>query len=133
MDPITLAFTFLMQNPDKVVAGAQHLTRPGTVDVTQMKTSFADLSRGILTCYHRTARYQLADVLERPWPRQGQYGADNSALIRIQYTGLSASNYRMVVAVLGKGTQIRTTVVDDTAKVPYSKKCELEQWTEGNR
>ncbi|MGE5524375.1 MAG: hypothetical protein ACM3SS_11720 [Rhodospirillaceae bacterium] len=132
MDPISLAFTFLMQNPDKAVAGVQQLTRPGNVNVSKMKESFADLSRGILNCYHRTARFQLSDIIQKPWIREAQYGADNSALIRIQYTGLTASNYQMVVAVLGRGTQIRTAVITDSAVVPYSKRCELEQWTDAS-
>jgi len=54
---IGLAITFLLQNPDIAAAGAKEITWPGIVDVTQMQPNVADLSRGILTCYHRTARY----------------------------------------------------------------------------
>jgi len=129
MDVISLAFTFLMQNPDAAVAGAQHLSRPGVVDVQQMKASFADLSRGILECYHRTARYQVADVVQKPWVRQAQYGAQESAVIRIQYLGVSGTRYQMVVAVLAKERYIRAAVLHDNALIPYSKKCQLEQWT----
>lgn len=57
MELIGLAITFLLQNPDIAAAGAKEITWPGIVDVTQMQPNVADLSRGILTCYHRTARY----------------------------------------------------------------------------
>jgi hypothetical protein len=129
MDLVTLAFTFLMQNPGKAVAGAQHLARPGAVDVAQMKESFADFSRGILNCYHRTARYQIAQVLQSPWTHQDQYRADKSALISIHYSGVSGAQYQMVVAVLAKGSAVRTAVINDTAAIRYSNKCQLEQWT----
>ena len=128
MDLVSLAFTFLLQNPGQVAAGAQHLTRPGAVDTAQMSQSFADLSRGILHCYHRTARYQFADVVQTPYGRQGQYGADKSAVIRIRYSGVSGAQYEMVVALLGKERSIRAAVLKDTALVPASQRCELEQW-----
>jgi hypothetical protein len=131
MDLVSLALSFLMQNPNGLMAGAQHFSRPGAIDVAQMKTSFADLSRGILNCYHRTARYQAADVVQQPWSRQGQYGADKSAIIRIRYFGVTSASYQITVALLGKGNALRTAVLQDTALVPYSKKCELEQWTSG--
>ena len=128
MDPITLALTFLLQHPNVAASGVEQITRPGTVDVAQMTASFADLSRGILNCYHRTARYQVADVIQKPWGRQTQYGAENSAVIRIRYFGVSNSPYVMIVAVLGKEKLIRTAVLQDNAMVPYSKNCALEQW-----
>jgi hypothetical protein len=129
MDLLSLAATFLLQNPDVAVAGANEITRPGTVNVQQMQSSFADLSRQILNCYHRTARYQHADEVERPWSRQTQYGARSSAVIRIQYSGMSKTQYEMTVAVLSKGTQIRTAVIADTAIIPFNKKCQLEEWS----
>lgn len=129
MDIISLAISFLLQNPNVAVAGAKEIARPGTVDVAQMQSSFADLSRGILNCYHRTARYQYADLVVMPWDRQAQYGASNSAVIRIRYSGISSAQYEMVVAVLGKENQIRSAVLADTAMVPYNKKCQLEEWS----
>lgn len=91
--------------------------------------SIADFSRGVLHCYHRTARYQFADVVQKPWARQGQYGASNSAVIRIRYSGVSGASYEMVVGVLAKEKQVRTAVLQDTAVVPYSKRCQLEEWS----
>lgn len=120
---------FLLQNPSIAAEGAKELGKPGTVDVAKMKSSFADLSRGILNCYHKTARYQYADVVEKPWTRQEQYGAANSALIHINYAGLSGTKYEMTVAVLSRGTQIRSAVLADNAIIPYNKKCQLEEWS----
>jgi hypothetical protein len=97
--------------------------------VAKMQTTFADFSRGVLQCYHRTARYQFADVIQKPWSRQSQYGADNSAVIRIRYVGATGAPYEMVVGVLAKEKQVRTAVLQDNAKIPYSKKCSLEEWS----
>ena len=129
MDLVSLAFAFLMQHPDLTASGAHQITRPGTVDVAKMQTSFADFSRGVLHCYHRTARYQLANVIQKPWSRQPQYGVENSAVIRIRYFGVSGASYEMTVGVLAKEKQVRTAVLQDTATVPYSKKCQLEEWS----
>lgn len=120
---------FLLQNPDLAAESAKEIGKPGTVDVAKMKSSFADLSRGILNCYHKTARYQYADVVEKPWARQEQYGATNSALIHIRYAGMSGAKYEMAVAILSKGTQIRSAVLADNAIIPYNKKCQLEEWS----
>lgn len=129
MELASLALMFLLKHPDIAIAAGKQVTRPGVVEIEKMKESFADLSRGILNCYHRTARYQLADIEEKPWSRQDQYAADKSALIRIKYSGTSGAQYEMLVGVLGKGDQVRTAVLRDTARIPYSKKCQLEQWT----
>jgi hypothetical protein len=69
------------------------------------------------------------DVIQQPWARQSQYAADNSAVVRIRYTGLLTTTYEMVVAVMVKNDQVRTAVLGDTALVPFNKKCQLEQWS----
>ena len=129
MDIITLALTFLLEKPDAAAAFAKSVTRPGEVQISTLRESFADLARGILHCYHRTARYQQADVLEKPWGRQADYAAQSSAVIQIQYRGVTGNPYEMHVAVMSKGAHIRTAVLRDTAVVPYSTKCQLEQWS----
>lgn len=129
MDLLSLAFSFLLQHPNVATAGAKEIAKPGAVNVSQMQSSFADLSKGILYCYHKTARYRVADVIQKPWERQNQYDAENSAVIHIQYSGLSGAPYQMIVAVLSKGGRLRSAVLQDTAVVPYNKKCELENWT----
>ena len=128
MSVATLALTFMLQNPQVIVDASNHVTRPGAVDHAVMQQSFADMTRGILNCYHRTGRYQIADVVESPWSRQKDYGADSSALLLISYSGVSGAKYQMQVALLRKQKTIRTAVLSDTAAIPYSKRCELEQW-----
>lgn len=129
MDPISAALAFFLKNPTMATSAIEKATAPAIVDVGRMHESFADLSRGVLKCYHKTAHYQVSDVVQRPWPRQAQYAADNSAVIRIQYTGISASQYEMVVAIMVKNDQVRTAVLADNALMPYNKKCQLEEWT----
>ena len=132
MDPAAIALTLLLKSPVLIASAAsaaQQAMAPGAVDVISMQRSFADLSKGVLHCYHKTARFKVSDVLQTPWIRQGQYAADNSAVLRIHYTGVSTSPYQMVVAVLVKQGKVRTAVISDSALVPYNKHCQLEEWT----
>jgi hypothetical protein len=129
MELVGIALSLFMQHPDLVSQGTKQLNKPGVVDVQKMQASFADFSKGVLHCYHRTARFQVADVVEKPWARQGQYGAQSSAVIHIRYFGVTGSPYQMLVAVLAKDQQVRTEVLQDTAKIPRSKDCQLEQWS----
>lgn len=129
MDPVSVALALLMKHPSATVSAVEKATAPAVIDVSHMHESFADLSMGILKCYHKTAHYLVSDVIQQPWPRQVQYAADNSAVIRIRYTGLSTAPYEMVVAVMVRNDQVRTAVLADTAIVPFNKKCQLEQWS----
>jgi hypothetical protein len=129
MDVVGIALSLLIRNPDLAVNLAERATAPGTVNVAQMQTSVADLARGVLHCYHRTARFHATDVAHAPWARQAQYGAENSAVLRIHYSGVSGARYHMVVAVMAKERMVRTAVLADAAKIPYSKGCQLEEWT----
>ena len=129
MDPISIALTLLMKNPGVVTSAVQGATAPAVVDVAKMQASFADLSRGVLQCYHKTAYYQFSDVVQQPWLRQNQYAADNSVVVRIRYTGLSAARYEMVVAIMVQSDKVRTTVLADNAIIPFNKKCQLEEWS----
>ena len=129
MDPVSIALALLMKHPTEAASAVQKAAAPAVVDVAQMRESFADLSIGILKCYHKTAHYQVSDVIQHPWSRQAQYSADNSAVIRIKYTGLSTTPYEMVVALMVRNDQVRTSVLADTAFVPFNKKCQLEQWS----
>jgi hypothetical protein len=124
-----LALSWLLQHPQAAASGAAHMTRPGIVDTSAMQQSFADLSRGVLNCYHRTARYVVADVIQAPFDRQAQYAAEQSAVVRITYTGISGAQYQMFVAVMAKQNAVRAAVLADSAAMRYSRKCELEQWT----
>ncbi len=129
MDPLSFALSMFLKNPEMSASVAKTAAAPAVVDVGKMKASFADLSMGILQCYHKTARYQLADVVQTPWPRQGQYSADKSAVIKIQFTGMSNTKYEMLVAVMRQEEKFRTVVISDSAMVPYNKKCQLENWS----
>ena len=97
---------------------------------TRMPETFADLAKSILHCYHHTARYQLADVAQTPWDQEGQYGGDNSALIRIRYFGaISGDLYEINVGIVSRQDQIRTAVVNDNSPIVWNANCQLENWT----
>ena len=104
-------------------------TAPGVVDLAKMQSSVVDLSKGVLSCYHKTARFQIVDVVQAPWSRQSQYAADNSAVMKIRFSGVSRAQYEMTVAVMVKDNKVRTAVLADNALVPYNRKCQLEEWT----
>jgi hypothetical protein len=97
---------------------------------TRMPETFADLAKSILHCYHHTARYQLADVAQTAWDQEGQYGGDNSALIRIRYFGpISGDLYEMNVGLVSRQDQIRTAVLNDNSPIVWNANCKLENWT----
>ncbi len=137
MDPATLAAliaTFLLQHPAGAAEAASERDTAVPVDVAvALQTSFADLSKAIVLCYHESARYPMGEVLQRPWNRQQQYGADDSALIRIKFFGaLTGLKYEMRVALLAKSEpkQIRTVVQADDAPFNPNRHCALNRWTD---
>src|SRR4051812_25736760 len=117
----------MMKNPNATAAAANAALAPGVVDVARMQGSLVDLSQGILTCYHRTARFHQTDIVATPWDRQWQYGAEQSAVLRIKFSGVTGGQYQMIVAVMGKGNAVRSAVIAENSLVPYNKKCALEQ------
>jgi hypothetical protein len=129
MDPASLLLTLLMKNPDFAASAAQSAVAPGAVDVTKMQGSLVDLSKGILTCYHKTARFRQTDIIKTPWDRQGQYGAERSAVIKITFSGITTAQYEMLVAVMIRGNSVRSAVIAESSIIPYNKKCALEDWT----
>jgi len=137
MDPATLAAliaAFLLQHPVGAAEAASE--RPPAVSIDEaaaLQESFADLSKAIVLCYHESARYPKGEVLQRPWSRQQQHGADDSALIRIKFSGaLTGLKYEMRVALLAKREprQIRTMVQADDAPFNPNRHCPLNSWTE---
>jgi hypothetical protein len=96
----------------------------------QMDPRFTDFSKAVLNCYHPTARYQAATIVQRPWVRQKEYGAKGSALVSIEYVGVSNANYTMVIGVLGKPQSIKTAIRSDTAVVHAYENCELADWVD---
>lgn len=128
MDPASLLLTLMMQNPNLAMNAAKSALTPGAVDVVRMQESLVDLSQGILYCYHRTARFRQTDIMATPWDRQAQYGAEQSAVLRIKFNGVTGAGYEMIVAVMGKGKSVRSAVLAENSVVPYNKNCKLEQW-----
>lgn len=128
MDPITLALTFLLKNPSFAASAVQSTSGPGKIDVAKMQGNLVDLSKGILTCYHKSAKFHQTDIVKNPWERQGQYGAENSMVVKISYSGMTMTPYYMFVAVMAKGNSVRTAIIQDSAIIPYNKKCALEDW-----
>ena len=128
MDPVSLLFAALVKNPQLASSVAENALKPGAVDVAQMQGSLVDLSKGILTCYHKTARFRQTDVVATPWERAEQYGAEKSAILRITFQGMTLSNYQMIVVVMAKGTSVRSAVLQENTLIPYNKSCVLESW-----
>lgn len=132
MDPATLAAfiaTFLLQHP--VGSGEVPETVPVDVAITR-QAQFADLSKAIALCYHETARDPRAEVLQRPWKRQDQHRADDSALILITFFGvITGRQYEMRVALLARNQpkQVRTVVEADSAPFNPNRHCALDSWT----
>jgi hypothetical protein len=100
------------------------------IATVQKDQRFADFAKGVLKCYHPTARYQSAAIEKRPWAQQKKYGAKGSAVVGIDYIGVSNASYRLVVAVLAKPEAIKTIIQSDTAKVHAYENCELNDWVE---
>ncbi len=132
MDPITLLVSALAKNPDLAANVAKNFTTPGAVDVARMQTSLVDLSKGILSCYHKTAKFRQTDVVKTPWERQNQYGAERSAVLKISFTGMTGTPYEMLVAVMAKENSVRSAVIAESTIVPYNKRCALEEWVTSN-
>ena len=94
----------------------------------QADPRFTDFAKAVLHCYHPTARFREATIVQRPWQRQAQEGAKGSAVVSIEYVGISDANYTLTVGVLAKPEAIRTVIRTDTAKVRAWDQCELENW-----
>lgn len=128
----TLIAAFLQYgaaNPGAVAQGAaKAMTKPRAVDMSKFG-GFADMNQQILKCYHPSARYQGAEVVESPWSKQDQYNATKSSLISISFAGLTNTKYTMQVGLVERDGAVKATVVQETAKIRASSKCALENWT----
>jgi hypothetical protein len=125
---LTFALTMVASPPQHPAkAPKQPVPKIATV---QKDPRFGDFAKGVLKCYHPTARYESAAIEKRPVPQQSKLGAKGSALISIDYIGVSNASYRMTVAVLGKPQAIKTVIQSDTAKVHAYEQCELGDWVE---
>lgn len=124
------AIHFLAGHPASPASYASVSPFGPEADETRMPETFADLANVILHCYHHAARYQRADVVQAPSDREGQYGGENSALVRIRYFGTSSDDlYEINVGLVSRQHQIRTTVVNDNSPISRDADCQLENWT----
>lgn len=114
-------------NPGAVGKGLTAITKPSEIDTSRF-AAFADMSQQILRCYHPTARFKASTVVESPWSRQNEYNATSSSVIKIDYVGLSNASYSMQVGLVKRSNAVRTTVIDDSAKITASARCKLENW-----
>lgn len=118
-----------LKNPQVLAEAADRYNKPGQVDAAQLRSSVSDFAMETLTCYHKTARFRGVEVLGAPWPDQVKYGAENSAVLRINFQGISGLQYQMIVAAMAKENSYRTFVMQDSATIPYNINCKLERWT----
>ena len=137
MDPATLAAliaTFLLQHPVGATEAFGERSYAMQIDgAIALQASFAALSKGIVLCYHESARNPFGEVLQRPWRQQEQYRADDSALIRIKFVGaITGIGYEMRVALLARNEpkQVRTAVQADNAPFNPNRHCPLDRWTD---
>ena len=129
MDPVSLLLAAALKNPELAASAVNAVNAPGAVDVVRMQGSLVDLSKGILKCYHKTAVFRQTDIVKTPWERQAQYGAEKSAVLRIQFLGgFSSQPYEMFVAVMAKGSSVRSAVIAENTTIRYAKNCSLEDW-----
>jgi len=128
---LQFAITVLASPPPQPAKGSKK-SAPKVVQVVQVQRDlrFADFAAGVLKCYHPTARLQSAAIEQRPWVRQAQYEAKGSALVSIEYTGVTNTHYTMFVGVLSKPQAIKTVIQSDSAVVPAYEKCELADWVD---
>jgi len=118
-----------LKNPELAASAVNAVNAPGAVDVVRMQGSLVDLSKGILKCYHKTAVFRQTDIVKTPWERQAQYGAEKSAVLRIQFLGgFTSQPYEMFVAVMAKGSSVRSAVIAENTTIRYAKNCSLEDW-----
>ncbi|HZI84319.1 MAG TPA: hypothetical protein VFF44_10420 [Casimicrobiaceae bacterium] len=130
LDTALLAFAMTMvASPPQFPPKSPKKPIPKIAQV-QKDQRFADFAKAVLKCYHPTARYQGAAIERRPWAKQKQYGARGSALVSIQYVGVSNAHYSLVVGVLAKPEAVKTVIDSDTAVVKAYENCELADWVD---
>jgi len=124
------AINFLVAHPDPPKDYKTFSPFGPELGETRMPEIFDDLATSVLHCYHHAARYRLADIAQTPWERQEQYGAENSALIRIQYADASSGDWHeMNVGLVSRQDQFRTAVLNDNSPIAWNANCQLEKWT----
>ena len=129
IEAATLAFalTTIAVPPQYPPTAAKKPPAP-KIAVVQDDPRFARFATSVLKCYHPTARFRNATIVQRPWQRKTQDGAKGSAVIAIEYVGISDATYTLTVGVLGRPEAIKTVIRSDTAKIKAWDQCELGDW-----
>jgi hypothetical protein len=123
-----MILAFALQNPQATGAAVNSYSKPGEISPERMESSAADFARETLQCYHRTARFRGVEILGSPWQEQGKYSAENSVVMRVNFTGMTGMGYQMIFAAMTKGRNYRTAVIAENSTIPYNKNCALEYW-----
>lgn len=85
-----------------------------------------------LSCYHKSARFRGVSILGAPWRQQATFGAQNSVDMRINFLGVSGTQYQMVIAAMSRDQAYRTFVIQKNSLVPYNRHCALDSWTDAS-
>jgi len=92
--------------------------------------TIADFGALILSCFHHTGRFYSVDVAQRPWERGHQYGAEDSAVLRIRWFGrVMNKQYELLVATLSRPGGIRVVPIAHNSFFPPNQNCGLNDWT----
>jgi len=131
LDPVTLTFaaTMLVSPPQTATPPPKKAPAVKTAAV-QQDPLFGKFALGVLKCYHQTARYLNGKIEQRPWADQAKYDGKGSALISIDYLGISGAAYRMTVGVLARPGAVKAVIATDNAKVAAYDQCELKDWVQ---
>lgn len=125
-----MIFALALKNPQATAEVANQYKEPGQINVQHLRSSVADFAMQTLSCYHKSARFRGVAILGSPWRQQAMYAAQSSVVIRINFTGISGTQYQMDVAAMAKDQAYRTFVIQENSLVPYNKRCALENWTD---
>lgn len=102
--------------------------QPPTIQAPQ---SIAGVGELVLHCYHPSGRFRDVNVVEHPWPRGRDYNATGSAVLSIDWYGsVLQTHYRLIVAVVTRGNQLKGVVLNDNAVFPPNPACALNRWVE---
>ena len=92
--------------------------------------TIADFGALILSCFHHTGRFYSVDIAQRPWVRGHQYGAEDSAVLRIRWFGrVMNKQYELLVATLSRPGAIRVIPIAHDSFFPPNQNCALNNWT----
>jgi endonuclease YncB( thermonuclease family) len=108
----------------------ENTTQRQTQQEVRVPPTIADFGALILSCFHHTGRFYSVDVAQRPWEREHQYGAEDSAILRIRWFGKVMNNqYELFVATLSRPGAIRVIPIAHNSFFPPSQNCALNDWT----